>query len=356
MTGQVLTSATAVDLGTRRRDARARLGAARPSRRPELAHVEHQRIVDEISGLLSESEIARRGFVADQLQRPLIVVRRIDDALERLRAMPTLHELERAVPSELCWAGGFERVLYSRVENAMWSPVSWQTESGLGASAKERFREFVRGPEIQLLGGSVESEVIRRRTSALVSDADATSGGVAPVIGVVGSRSYVVAPVTVGDQVIALLHADTEGGRPLTESDRVAVQGFADGLGLVLERLSLQLQLNAQGARIKEVLETASAAVDEVAMAPMVIAGPVDAAGLVEASISSPRYAARLTEREREVFQLLVSGATNGQIADRLTVSETTVKSHVKHILRKLHVTNRAEAIAQFVKTRGGLA
>lgn len=354
MTGQVLAGPTAVDLGTRRRDARARLGAASRSPRSQPGPVDQHRVIDEIEGLLSESELARRDFVADQLQRPLIVVRRIDDALERLRAMPTLHELERAIPSELCWAGGFERVLYSRVENAMWSPVSWQTETGLGASATERFREFVRGPEIQLLGGSVESEVIRRRMSALVSDADAASGGVAPVIEVVGSRSYVVAPVTMGDQVIALLHADTEGGRPLTESDRVAVQGFADGLGLVLERLSLQLQLAAQGARIKEMLEAATAVVDEVAAAPMVIAGPVEITTVEEASDPSSRYAARLTEREREVFELLVSGATNGQIADRLTVSETTVKSHVKHILRKLHVTNRAEAIAQYLKTRGG--
>jgi DNA-binding NarL/FixJ family response regulator len=52
------------------------------------------------------------------------------------------------------------------------------------------------------------------------------------------------------------------------------------------------------------------------------------------------------------VFALLVSGATNPEIADRLTVSETTVKSHVKHILRKLRVSNRAEAIAKYV--RGG--
>jgi DNA-binding NarL/FixJ family response regulator len=50
----------------------------------------------------------------------------------------------------------------------------------------------------------------------------------------------------------------------------------------------------------------------------------------------------------------MVAGATNSQIADRLTVSETTVKSHVKHIFRKLRATNRAEAIARFIKAQAG--
>nr|WP_173667326.1 helix-turn-helix transcriptional regulator [Frankia torreyi] len=56
-----------------------------------------------------------------------------------------------------------------------------------------------------------------------------------------------------------------------------------------------------------------------------------------------------LTPREREVLRLLAAGATNAQIANALTVSETTVKSHVKHILRKLRASNRAEAIARYL-------
>jgi DNA-binding NarL/FixJ family response regulator len=59
---------------------------------------------------------------------------------------------------------------------------------------------------------------------------------------------------------------------------------------------------------------------------------------------------ARLTPREREVLALLAGGATNARIAGRLTLSETTVKSHVKHILRKLGAANRAEAIARYAR------
>ena len=40
-------------------------------------------------------------------------------------------------------------------------------------------------------------------------------------------------------------------------------------------------------------------------------------------------------------------GATNAQIADQLVVSESTVKSHVRHILRKLGVVNRAQAVSR---------
>jgi DNA-binding NarL/FixJ family response regulator len=56
-----------------------------------------------------------------------------------------------------------------------------------------------------------------------------------------------------------------------------------------------------------------------------------------------------LTAREREVLELMASGATNGAIAAQLVISEGTVKSHVKRILRKLRVSNRAEAVARYL-------
>ena len=52
-----------------------------------------------------------------------------------------------------------------------------------------------------------------------------------------------------------------------------------------------------------------------------------------------------LTERENEVLALMVEGLTNAQIADRLTVSLSTVKFHVRGILSKLNAANRAEAV-----------
>jgi len=53
-----------------------------------------------------------------------------------------------------------------------------------------------------------------------------------------------------------------------------------------------------------------------------------------------------LSPREREVLQLVATGASNKAIATQFFISETTVKAHLRSILEKLHAHNRAEAVA----------
>jgi DNA-binding NarL/FixJ family response regulator len=53
-----------------------------------------------------------------------------------------------------------------------------------------------------------------------------------------------------------------------------------------------------------------------------------------------------LSERERDVLALLAEGLRNREIAERLVISEATVKTHVRHVLEKLRFRNRAEAAA----------
>jgi DNA-binding NarL/FixJ family response regulator len=59
---------------------------------------------------------------------------------------------------------------------------------------------------------------------------------------------------------------------------------------------------------------------------------------------TAPDPLAGLSEREREVLQLLVAGMANKLIARRLQISEKTVKSHLTRIFRELHVTDRTQA------------
>jgi NarL family two-component system response regulator LiaR len=68
-------------------------------------------------------------------------------------------------------------------------------------------------------------------------------------------------------------------------------------------------------------------------------------------SEQQPRIGADLTARETEVLALLVEGLTNPEIAERLTISRATASSHVSHILQKLEVSNRAEAIVLAVRS-----
>jgi DNA-binding NarL/FixJ family response regulator len=105
------------------------------------------------------------------------------------------------------------------------------------------------------------------------------------------------------------------------------------------------LAAGAQGYLLKD------AAPDELARGVRaVVAGgaalePGVAARLLE-RMNEPDRSGGLSEREREVLRLLVDGASNKGIAQRLTLSENTVKAHISHIFDKLGVQSRAEAVA----------
>jgi DNA-binding NarL/FixJ family response regulator len=65
----------------------------------------------------------------------------------------------------------------------------------------------------------------------------------------------------------------------------------------------------------------------------------------------TPRAPDELTERELEVLDLLVQGITsNRELAERLIITENTVKYHLRNILDKLHVQNRAQVVGYAVR------
>jgi len=61
----------------------------------------------------------------------------------------------------------------------------------------------------------------------------------------------------------------------------------------------------------------------------------------------SDRNRGLLSDREVEVLRCLARGQTTGQVAEALFISENTVKTHIRHILEKMEVNNRAEAVAR---------
>ena len=57
-----------------------------------------------------------------------------------------------------------------------------------------------------------------------------------------------------------------------------------------------------------------------------------------------------LTNREQEIFTLLVAGKTTREIAKRLKISEKTVRNHISNAIQKLEVKGRASAVVELLK------
>ncbi|WP_372444570.1 response regulator [Micromonospora humida] len=113
------------------------------------------------------------------------------------------------------------------------------------------------------------------------------------------------------------------------------------------------LRAGASGFLAKDVpaddLVTAirTVAAGEAVVAPRILKRLLDrfATVLPDPTASPPKALGTLTEREREVLVQVARGLSNAEIAAALSVSETTIKTHVGHVLTKLRLRDRVQAV-----------
>src|SRR6266545_5711985 len=127
----------------------------------------------------------------------------------------------------------------------------------------------------------------------------------------------------------------------------IALTSFKEG-----DLVKHALEAGAIGYLLKDVSADELAGAIRAAHAGRATLSPEAAQALVEATNqpSAPRL--DLTERELEVLTLMIEGLNNTQIAGRLTVSPSTIKSHVSNILSKLGVASRTEAVTLALRNR----
>ncbi|MCW2778307.1 MAG: LuxR family transcriptional regulator [Frankiales bacterium] len=275
----------------------------------------------------------------------------IRSALEELREAPTTWTLVEQAVRAVCEACGFTRSLVSAVRNARWVPLVVHTREDLDPKAAT-FRTFVSStapiPLVTMLG---ETEMVRRRTALRFVNPLEDRRTFKPIIVAAGSPGYAAAPVVVGHRTLGFVHVDRVGqDLVMTEDDRVAVGSFAGGLGWLFDRTASQVSLHTRAQELERAMGRARVALtlglDQEGEPPAEEAGPDDERTTSDAVAAHSRT--RLTAREREVLDLVAQGATDRGAAERLTLSEETVRSHLRSVRRKLQVSSRGAAVARY--------
>ena len=307
---------------------------------------------DGIELLLELVGVRDRLREARSLQR-IAALSRVQESLARLSGISSVSTLIDRAPDEVCRLG-FDRAIISRVHGSLWVP---ETVHIVGDPEwAQEILQVGRAEPQQLTHMILETEMVRRRGPLLVANVQSDPRVHQPMAAASLSRSYVAAPIMPQGRVIGFLHADCYvQRRHVDEFDRDLLWIFARAFGYAFERTVLLERLHSLRREVGRLTADITKATDEFVNAEVEVAR-IDRENLAMARHDAAMFVvdddmiSALTRREIDVMKHMASGKTNAGIAARLVVSEGTVKSHVKHILRKLAAANRAEAVSVYLR------
>ncbi|HET6864727.1 MAG TPA: response regulator transcription factor [Solirubrobacteraceae bacterium] len=200
-----------------------------------------------------------------------------------------------------------------------------------------------------------DNPVIRRGVAALLEEADdirlvGEAGDGREAIRVAGEAKPDVVLLDVRMPVMD----GVEAAGPLAERARVMMLTYTDEQ----ERVVAAIRAGAAGYLVhgqfgadELATRVRQLAAGETVLSPAIVGTVFEALRKTPGSPDEADGPASLTEREREIMNLISQGLTNRDIAERFVLSEKTVKNHVNRIYSKLGATNRAQATALWLGT-----
>ena len=186
------------------------------------------------------------------------------------------------------------------------------------------------------------------------------------VVGEAADGDQAVAQVAATRPDVVLMDVRMPGVDGIAATRRIAADPSCQARVVMLTTFDMDeyvyaaLQAGASGFLLKDVPPELLVAGIRAVHAGESLLAPTVTRRMIESFLERPRAPAAgeqqrlaaLTSREQEVLRLLARGLTNAEIARELYVSETTVKTHVGHVLMKLGLRDRVQAVIYAYETK----
>jgi DNA-binding CsgD family transcriptional regulator len=291
-------------------------------------------------------EIIRKAEL-DRLARRVAAV---GDALAGLDGIGSVEQLWNACPRAVSQLG-FDRGMASLVVDMVWTPKS--AHSDREAAWTQQLVESGKRSPRNINSSLPEFDLVRRQKAILVTDVQQRSDLYEEVVRASRSQSYVAARIVANGNLVGLIHGDRYFSRePVDDIDCGLLGVFGEAFGHVLSRALVIERSAAVQSRLSSIAAGIGEAVTGLNWSPYEVVYAIPGApgdrmkdlGTAEPPLSD----CGLTGREMQVLKMMATGVDNAEIARGLFIANDTVKSHVKHVLRKLGATSRAEAVARW--------